>query len=227
MAKLILVRHGQSAWNHQNLFTGWVDIPLTEQGVSEAVDTGKKICDFPIDIIYTSTLIRAHMTLVHVMLQHRSKKIPTFLHPGQGKLEQWGHIYGKETEKTTIPVYSSWELNERYYGELQGLNKDDMRKKFGAEQVQLWRRSFDTQPPNGESLAMTVARAWPYFQKEILPRLHRGESILVVAHGNSLRGIIMKLDGLTKDEVVKLELPTGESVLYEFEGTKYERILLS
>jgi 2,3-bisphosphoglycerate-dependent phosphoglycerate mutase len=227
MTKLILLRHGQSAWNEQNLFTGWVDIPLSDLGIQESIRAGKKIRDLPIDIIYTSTLVRSHMTLAHVMLQHASRRVPVFLHPGQGNLEKWGTIYSEETRTKTVPVHSAWELNERMYGELQGLNKDEMRKKFGAEQVQIWRRSFDVAPPGGESLAMTTARAWPYFKKTILPHLIRGENVLIAAHGNSLRGIMMQLDHLTKEEVVKLELPTGEPILYQFEGERYERIALS
>jgi len=224
MSKLILMRHGLSAWNEQNLFTGWVDIPLSEAGIREAIEGGKKIRDLPIDTIFTSTLVRAHMTLALAMLQHASKKVPVFLHLGQGKLDEWGQIYGEEAKKTVIPVYSAWELNERMYGRLQGLNKAETAKQFGAEQVQTWRRSFDTAPPGGESLAMTAARALPYFKKEILPRLQRNENILVCAHGNSLRAIVMNLDGLNKDQVVKLELPTGEPIIYEFEREGHCRV---
>lgn len=226
MAKLILLRHGQSAWNEQNLFTGWVDIPLSQKGVQESIEGGKKIRDLPIDLIFTSTLIRSHMTLCLALLQHSSSKIPLFLHPGQGKLETWGHIYSEEAKKGTIPVHIAWELNERMYGELQGLNKAEMAKKFGPEQVQIWRRSFDTAPPGGESLAMTAARAWPYFQQRILPCLQNKQHVLIAAHGNSQRAIIMHLDGLSKEEVVKLELATGEPVVYEFEGSRHERIHL-
>jgi 2,3-bisphosphoglycerate-dependent phosphoglycerate mutase len=218
MSKMILMRHGMSAWNEQNLFTGWVDIPLSEAGIQESIEGGKKICDLPIDIIYTSTLVRSHMTLALAMLQHASKKVPVFLHPGQGKPDEWGRIYSEEAKKKTIPVYSAWELNERYYGQLQGLNKSETAKKYGPEQVQIWRRSFDAAPPGGESLEMTAKRAWPYFQKEILPRLLRNENILICAHGNSLRAIVMHLDGLSKEQVVKLELPTGEPRIYQCEG---------
>jgi 2,3-bisphosphoglycerate-dependent phosphoglycerate mutase len=223
MSKLILMRHGLSAWNEQNLFTGWVDIPLSEAGIRESSEGGKKIRDIPIDIIFTSTLVRSHMTLALAMLQHLSKKVPVFLHPGQGKIDEWGHIYGEEARKTTIPVYSAWELNERMYGELQGLNKAETAKKFGAEQVQIWRRSFDVAPPGGESLAMTAERALPYFKREIVPRLHRNLNVLVCAHGNSLRAIVMHLDGLTKEQVVKLELATGEPIVYQFEQGRHER----
>jgi len=224
MSKIILMRHGQSAWNEQNLFTGWVDIPLSEAGIRESIEGGKKIRDIPVDSIFTSTLVRAHMTLALAMLQHSSKKVPVFLHPGQGKIDEWGHIYGQEAKKSTIPVYSAWELNERMYGQLQGLNKAETAKKYGFDQVQIWRRSFDVAPPGGESLAMTAERALPYFKKEIISRLQNNENVLVCAHGNSLRAIVMHFDGLAKEQVVKLELATGEPIVYSFEHGRYERV---
>jgi 2,3-bisphosphoglycerate-dependent phosphoglycerate mutase len=227
MAKLILMRHGLSAWNEQNLFTGWVDIPLSEPGIREAIEGGQKIRDIPIDVIFTSSLIRAQMTLALAMLQHSSKKVPVFLHPGQGKLEEWGKIYGEEAKQKTIPVFAAWELNERMYGQLQGLNKAETAKKYGAEQVQKWRRSFDTCPPGGESLAMTAQRALPYFKQKILPRLEKGENVLICAHGNSQRAIVMELDHLSKEEVVKLELATGVPIVYQFHKGAHERIDLS
>lgn len=223
MGKLILLRHGQSAWNEQNLFTGWVDIPLSEKGVQEALEAGKKLSQEPLDVIFTSTLVRAHMTLSLALLGHESKKIPRFLCREREKREAWSKIYSEEAQKSTIPVHCAWELNERMYGELQGLNKTETAKKYGAEQVQTWRRSFDSAPPGGESLAMTAARAWPYFERHILPYLERGENVLITAHGNSLRAIIMHLDHLTKEEVVKLELATGAPILYKFSGKKHER----
>ena len=216
MGKLILLRHGQSAWNEKNLFTGWVDIPLSEKGVQESFAAGEAIASEPIDIIYTSTLVRSHMTLSLALLRHSSKKIPVFRHHGQGKMEEWGQIYSDATRKEIIPVYAAWELNERMYGKLQGLNKAELAEEFGAEQVQKWRRSFDEAPPEGESLAMTAARAWPYFEKEILPRLDQGKNVLIVAHGNSLRAIIMHLDKLSPDEIAHRELATGDPVIYEW-----------
>jgi Phosphoglycerate mutase 1 len=222
---LILMRHGQSAWNKSNLFTGWVDIPLTEEGIKESIEGGKKIKNLPVDIIFTSTLIRAQMTLVLAMNQHHSGKVPVFLHPHEGKLEQWGEIYSSETKAQTIPVYRAWELNERMYGKLQGLNKAETAKKYGAEQVQIWRRSYDIAPPEGESLAMTAARTLPYFQKRIVPRLQEGKNVFIAAHGNSLRSIIMELDGLSPEEVVRLELATGEPLIYTYTKGKWSRDL--
>jgi 2,3-bisphosphoglycerate-dependent phosphoglycerate mutase len=209
------MRHGLSAWNEKNLFTGWVDIPLSLPGVEESMRGGQKIKDIPIDVIFTSTLVRAHMTLSLAMLSHSSGKAPLFLHPGQGRLETWGKIYNEQARESTVPVYCAWELNERMYGELQGLNKAETAKRFGAEQVQIWRRSFDIAPPGGESLAMTAKRAWPFFERHIRPHLQKGENVFVCAHGNSLRGIIMQLDGLDPEQIVNLELATGEPLIYE------------
>ncbi len=224
MAKLILLRHGQSVWNKKNLFTGWVDIPLSEQGVKESVEAGKKLAHLPIDAVFTSTLVRSHMTLALALLQHESQKVPVFIHEGAGKLAEWSRIYSKETLSEVLPVTTAWELNERMYGELQGLNKEETAQKFGKEQVHLWRRSFDVPPPGGESLSMTAKRTIPYFQQMICPRLSLGENIFVCAHGNSLRSIIMHLDALSPEEVLKLELATGEFVIYDFQGTEYERL---
>lgn len=223
MGTLILMRHGQSAWNQKNLFTGWVDIPLSEKGVQESIEGGKLFCDLPIDRIFTSTLIRSHMTLVLAMLQHKSGKIPVFQHRGE-KEQAWGRIHSKETEETVIPVIKAWELNERMYGELQGQNKEETAKRFGKDQVQLWRRSFDTAPPQGESLAMTAERTLPYFQQEIVPLLGKGKNILICAHGNSIRSIVMHLEQLSKEEILHFELKTGESLFYSFSDGKYERL---
>lgn len=223
--KIILMRHGKSVWNQSNLFTGWVDIPLSEKGIEEAIEGGKKIREMPIDIIFTSTLIRAQMTLVLAMNQHSSGKVPVFLHPHEGKLGEWGNIYSQEAKKQTIPVYRAWELNERMYGELQGLNKAETAEKYGTEQVQKWRRSYDIAPPGGESLAMTAARTLPYFHKHIVPRLQEGKHVFVSAHGNSLRSIIMDLEQLSEEEVVHLEIATGEPIIYTYEKGKWSRDL--
>ncbi len=216
-AKLILMRHGQSVWNQKNLFTGWVDVPLTEKGIQESIEGGKKIRHLPIDIIFTSTLIRSHITLTMSMLHHNSKKTPVFQHEDGSRLETWGEVYSEETKKEIIPVFTAWELNERYYGHLQGLNKAETAKKYGEGQVHIWRRSFDVAPPEGESLAMTAKRTLPYFQEKIIPCLKNGKNVFICAHGNSLRSIIMHLDGLTKEEVVNLELATGEPIVYAFD----------
>jgi 2,3-bisphosphoglycerate-dependent phosphoglycerate mutase len=223
MTKLIMMRHGQSKWNKMNLFTGWVDVPLSEQGIKEALDAGLLIKNLPIDVIFTSTLVRAQMTAFLVMSEHSSGKVPVVLHLGEGKLEEWAKIYGEDAVKETVPVYRSWELNERMYGELQGLNKAETAEKFGADQVKIWRRSYDVPPPNGESLEMTAARSIPYFKDKIVPWLEKGKNVFISAHGNSLRSIIMYLDGLTKDEVLHLELGTGVPVIYDFKQGKFTK----
>lgn len=213
-AKLILMRHGQSEWNKLNLFTGWVDIPLSVKGVEEAVEGGKKIAHIPVDVIFTSSLIRAQMTAMLAMMNHSSGKVPVIQHPLGDKLEEWSRIYSDTAVNACIPVFCASELNERMYGKLQGLNKQETKDKFGEEQVQIWRRSFDQAPPEGESLEMTAARTIPYFRKEILPLLKNGKNVFISAHGNSLRSIVMFLDALSKEQVVQLELATGEPLVY-------------
>lgn len=220
--KLILLRHGQSIWNKENLFTGWVDIPMSEEGIQEAVAAGEKIKEIPIDVIFTSSLIRAQMTIPFALFRHKSGKMPVFLHPDQGKLSEWEQVYSEETKKSLIPVYQSWELNERMYGRLQGLNKGEIAKQYGEEQVHLWRRSFDVRPPDGESLEMAAARTLPYFKKEIVPYLQKGKTVLISAHGNSLRSIAMHIETLSKEEVAALELSTGDPRIYSYSNGHYD-----
>lgn len=221
MAKLIMMRHGESVWNKLNLFTGWVDVPLSSKGVEEAIAAGKKIKNLPVDVIFTSFLIRGIMTALLAMNEHSSNLVPVIIHPGEGKLEEWSKIYSEATVRQTIPVIKAWELNERMYGELQGLNKEETRAKYGPEQVKIWRRSFDVAPPAGESLEMTAARTIPYFEQQIVPFLKQGVNVLISAHGNSLRSILMKLKNLTKEEVVNLELATGAPIVYEYNQGEY------
>ena len=188
---LILVRHGQSEWNEQNLFTGWKDIGLTELGIKEAKNAGSLISDKGIrfDEMFTSMLIRAQDT---------------------------GAIILDSINQQNIPITKNKALNERNYGSLAGLNKDDARKKWGEEQVHIWRRSFDIPPPEGESLKDTAERVLPYFHEYIMPKVIQGLSILVAAHGNSLRALIMELDLISSEDIVKLEIPTGAPIQYEF-----------
>jgi 2,3-bisphosphoglycerate-dependent phosphoglycerate mutase len=185
---LVLVRHGQSEWNLKNLFTGWKDVDLTDAGIAEARAAGRKLKaqGLGFDVAYTSALKRAQRTLDLI-------------------LEEMG---------LTIPIVRDQALNERDYGDLVGLNKDDARKKWGEEQVLIWRRSYDVPPPGGESLKDTVARALPYFVQEILPRVLRGDRVLISAHGNSLRALIMVLERLTPAAILKRELATGVPIVY-------------
>lgn len=217
MSKLIMMRHGQSIWNQLNLFTGWVDVPLSHKGIEEALEGGKLIKDIPFDVIVTTTLVRAQMTAFLVMSVHASGKVPVILHPGEGKLEEWGKISSLKAREESIPVIRCWELNERMYGDLQGLNKAETAEKYGAEQVKIWRRSYDVAPPNGESLAMTAARAIPYFKDNVIPYLKEGLNVFISAHGNSLRSIIMYLDNLDKEQVLNLEIATGIPIIYDYQ----------
>ncbi|XP_051118036.1 2,3-bisphosphoglycerate-dependent phosphoglycerate mutase 1-like [Andrographis paniculata] len=213
-AALILIRHGESLWNEKNLFTGCVDVPLTKKGVEEAVQAGKKISNIPIDVIYTSSLIRAQMTAMLAMTQHRRQKVPIIVHTENEQASTWSRIFSEETKKQCIPVITAWQLNERMYGELQGLNKQETAERYGKEQVHEWRRSYDIPPPSGESLEMCAERAVAYFKQSIVPQLESGKNVLIAAHGNSLRSIIMYLDNLTSQEVISLELSTGVPMLY-------------
>ena len=190
---LVLVRHGQSEWNELNLFTGWKDPDLTQKGVDEAVSAGRllKAEGYRFDIAFTSELQRAQKTL-DLMLT--------------------------ELDQTDLSITRDIALNERDYGDLSGLNKDDARKRWGAEQVHIWRRSFDTPPPGGESLKDTAARTLPYYESTILPELKQGRNVLVAAHGNSLRSMVMRLDDLTPEEILKVEIGTGVPIVYTLDA---------
>ena len=194
MSILVLVRHGESQWNLENRFTGWVDVPLSPKGIEEAKAAGEKIKKEKIhfDAAFTSNLQRAQNTLKSI-------------------LEKLG--------QENISLHMDEALNERHYGDLQGLNKAETAKKFGDEQVKIWRRSYDIAPPNGESLKDTAARTLPYFQRQVLPLLKAGKNIIVAAHGNSLRSIVMSLDKLTKEQVLELNLATGVPIIYRFDSS--------
>ena len=210
-------------WNKLNLFTGWVDVPLSEKGIQEALDAGDTIKDIPIHQIFVSSLIRSQVTATLAMSKHSSKVVPIFKHAEGSKLEEWGQSVGDPEQTHTVPVIQAWEINERMYGELQGLNKAETAEKYGAEQVKIWRRSFSTPPPKGESLEMTAARTIPYFKEQIVPFLKQGKNVLVSAHGNSLRSIVMLLDNLSQDEVLKLEIGTGVPILYEYQNETFSK----
>lgn len=211
------MRHGQSEWNKRNLFTGWVDVPLSIEGIQESLKGGERIAHLPIDVIFVSSLVRAEMTAFLAMTQHRLGKVPCMEHPGEGKLEEWGQVYNPETASQLIPVYRAWQLNERMYGKLQGMNKQQTMDRYGPAQVKLWRRSYDAAPPEGESLAETAQRAIPFFVEEIQPFIEKGNHVFICAHGNSLRAIVMYLEGLTKDQVLELEIATGDPLVYGWE----------
>ncbi|MFL2951525.1 MAG: 2,3-bisphosphoglycerate-dependent phosphoglycerate mutase [Candidatus Thalassarchaeaceae archaeon] len=194
MADLILIRHGQSVWNAENRFTGWTDVDLSDRGVKEAEEAGIELRDQVIDVIHTSDLIRAKRTAEIVIL---------------------ANVCSKDTV-----TKSDWRLNERNYGSLQGLNKAETAEKHGAEQVRIWRRSFDVAPPEGESLEMTAKRTIPYFEEEIRPDLESGMSVLVSAHGNSLRSIVMHIEGISPNDIVSFEIQTGVPRYYDYSDGK-------
>lgn len=191
MSTLILLRHGQSVWNAANKFTGWTDVELSEVGKAEAAKAGEDLSSTKIDVVHTSDLIRAQRTAAIVMEHNQAS--------------------------SDVPTHRDFRLNERHYGALQGLDKDETRAKYGAEQVHIWRRSYDVPPPEGESLAMCAERTLPYLKEEIMPDLDAGKTVLVAAHGNSLRSIVMEIEGLSKEEVLSLEIPTGVPRIYTYE----------
>ena len=197
-SKLVLVRHGQSEWNAKNLFTGWKDPKLTDLGIQEAIKAGDLLetRNLKFDLMFTSDLFRAQET-------------------GRLILEQMNHA--------DIQVIKDQSLNERNYGDLAGLNKDEAREKWGEEQVYIWRRSFDVPPPGGESLKNTAERVLPYFEHEIMPKVKEGLNILVAAHGNSLRALVMELEKISSEEIVKLEIATGDPLTYEYSNGEFVR----
>ena len=196
---LVLVRHGQSEWNKKNLFTGWKDPKLTARGVEEAIKAGDELkgSGYSFDKMYTSELFRAQET---------------------------GRIILDRMGLDSIEVIKDLSLNERNYGDLAGLNKDDARKNWGEDQVQIWRRSFDVPPPGGESLKDTAERVLPYFKQNIIPQLSEGLDVLVAAHGNSLRALVMEIEKISPDEIVKLEIATGVPLVYKYSGNEIERL---
>ncbi|MEC9351249.1 MAG: 2,3-diphosphoglycerate-dependent phosphoglycerate mutase [Candidatus Thermoplasmatota archaeon] len=198
MTELVLIRHGQSVWNAANRFTGWTDVELSEKGEIEAATAGEQLADVRFDVVHTSALIRAQRTAEIVMSNNR--------------------VSGE------IPTRKDERLNERHYGDLQGLNKAETAEIHGTEQVQIWRRSFDVPPPGGESLEMTADRTIPYFVEEIIPDLESGMNVLVAAHGNSLRSIVMHIEGISPEDITSLEIPTGIPLHYEFDNGEIIRV---
>jgi 2,3-bisphosphoglycerate-dependent phosphoglycerate mutase len=190
MPTLTLLRHGESQWNLENRFTGWVDVDLSPKGEAEAVRAGQHLKGLPVDVVFTSVLQRAMRTADLAMT---------------------------EAGITDVPIYRDQALNERHYGDLQGLNKAETAEKFGTEQVHIWRRSFDDPPPNGESLKDTQARVMPYYTSQVEPMLRDGKNILIVAHGNSLRALLMHLEHLSPEEILQVNIPTGVPLVYELD----------
>ena len=209
-----MVRHGQSQWNLENRFTGWVDVPLSEKGINESISAGKKLKDVKFDTMYVSHMLRAFQTLHYILLELNDERTPIIYHE-EKRVHDWEHHTGDM--KKEIPIYQSVDLAERYYGNLQGLNKQKTREKYGEEQVHLWRRSYDTKPPGGESLKNTCERTTPYYEKYILKDLQDGKTVLVSAHGNSLRAITMYVENISEQEIPNVEIPTGVPIVYTFD----------
>ena len=198
-SKLVLVRHGQSEWNAKNLFTGWKDPKLTDLGIQEAIRAGELLetRNLNFDLMFTSDLFRAQET---------------------------GRLILEQINQKDIEIIQDQSLNERNYGDLAGLNKDEAREKWGEEQVHIWRRSFDVPPPGGESLKNTAERVLPYFESEIMPKVKKSLNILVAAHGNSLRALVMHLENISSEEIVKLEIATGDPLIYEYSNGDFVRV---
>jgi 2,3-bisphosphoglycerate-dependent phosphoglycerate mutase len=195
---LVLIRHGQSLWNAENRFTGWTDIDLSKKGENEAKAAGEKLENVSFDVVHTSALMRAQRT-AEIIIKHNKKA-------------------------QDIPTYKDERLNERHYGSLQGLNKTETAEKYGAEQVHIWRRSFDISPPDGESLKMTAERTLPYFKDDVLKHLNEGKNVLISAHGNSLRSIVMHIEDISKEDIVKLEIQTGVPRTYEYKDNIFTKL---
>ena len=198
MTILVLIRHGQSLWNAENRFTGWTDIDLSKKGENEAKAAGEKLENVSFDVVHTSALMRAQRT-AEIIIKHNKKA-------------------------QDIPTYKDERLNERHYGSLQGLNKTETAEKYGAEQVHIWRRSFDISPPDGESLKMTAERTLPYFKDDVLKHLNEGKNVLISAHGNSLRSIVMHIENISKEDIVKLEIQTGVPRTYEYKDNIFTKL---
>ena len=198
-SKLVLVRHGQSEWNERNLFTGWKDPKLTDLGIQEAIRAGELLetRNLNFDLMFTSDLFRAQET---------------------------GRLILEQINQKDIEIIQDQSLNERNYGDLAGLNNDEAREKWGEEQVHIWRRSFDIPPPGGESLKNTAERVLPYFENEIMPKIKKGLNILVAAHGNSLRALVMHLENISSEDIVKLEIATGDPIAYEYSNEDFVRV---
>lgn len=214
MGKLVLIRHGESIWNTRNIFTGWVDVPLTQTGIVEASRAGRKVTQIDFDVVYTSALVRSMQTAFIVLLSDPRRRTPYMVHEGF-----WARRYNRfasSEHKNVIPVYRVEQLNERYYGDLQGLNKAKIADVFGIEKVIAWRRSYTERPPKGESLQDTSKRVIPFFKKTVLKQLKEGKNVLISAHSNTIRSIVMHLEQMDEAQVVGLEIDTANPVVYDF-----------
>ncbi len=220
MAKLLLLRHIKSQWNEENRFTGWMDVPLDEKETPQAKALADKVFQIKVDRIYSSPLFRNKDTVAR-MLEYGNVKYPVFLHLDGGKMQKWGHFI--DLSKNDVPVYISEKLNERYYGKLQGENKETAMKKYGDNQVRLWRRSYGIAPPGGESLRDVVKRTIPFYKKYIEADLQKGKNVLVVASHNSLRAIVKYVEKISDEDIINVEIPYAGLKEYEFANGVYTK----
>jgi len=221
MAKLFLLRHLKSQWNEDNRFAGWTNGPLAKKESIRAIDLANKIFETEINTVYTSSLFR-NMDTVARIFESVEKKYPFFISLDSGKMKKWGNF--TDISENDTPVYVSENLNERYYGDLQGLNKEETIKKYGGEQVKLWRRSYDIAPPGGESEKDVYKRTTPFYKKYIEKDLKNNKNVLVVASHNSLRAIVKYIENISDEKIVDLELPFGSLIEYDFDGEKYIKL---
>ena len=231
MPKLILLRHLKSQWNLENRFAGWTDGPLCQEGKEQAKEIAEKLSHYQIDKIYTSPLFRNQDTIDRVL--EGSQRHPFFIHLDGGKMQRWGNhtenhtinrmINHTDINQNNVPVYVSEKLNEKYYGNLQGLNKDETKKQYGEEKVQLWRRSYDVAPPGGENLKDVVKRTIPFYKKYIEKDLKEGKNVLIVASHNSLRAIVKFIEKIDDKDIINLEIPYAGIIEYEFSNGVYKK----
>jgi 2,3-bisphosphoglycerate-dependent phosphoglycerate mutase len=219
MSKLLLLRHFKSQWNFENRFTGWVDVPLLKERSEEEKEISKKVSESGFEVVYTSPLIR-NLTTVLEVFKYIDQKYPIFRY-FQGKMKKWANF--AELNKNYIPVYVSEALNERYYGKLQGLNKEEVMKKYGKDLVHKWRRSFYLRPPAGETLKDVYKRAIPFYKKYVEKDLKEGKNVLIVASHNSARAIIKYLEKISDEDISNIEMPFGGLITYEFDGRLYKK----
>lgn len=212
MGKLILLRHGESIWNLQNRFTGWADVSLSKKGRKEAKSAAIKLKNYKFDVAFTSNLLRAQETLFEVL--ERNLYCNDYIRIHENESSWYSHYKHTKKDDLDLVIFSNEALNERYYGDLQGLNKEETKKKFGEKLVHIWRRSYNIKPPGGNALKNTYERVIPYFKKYIEKRLKKGETIIIAAHGNSLRSIVKYIEKLDKENIMKVEIPTGIPIIY-------------
>lgn len=221
MSKLFLLRHLKSQWNLDKEFAGWVDNPLSNEGILAAKDMHQKLANEKIDVIYTSPLIRNMETVLRIY-EHNPNWYPLFIHLDGGRTQKWGNF--TDINDDDLPTYVSQTLNERYYGKLQGLNKDEIIRKFGQEKVHLWRRGWDERPPGGESLKDVYRRAVPFFKKYVEKDLAVGKNVLVVASHNSLRALVKHIENISDKDIGDRELEFGELLEYEFKDSLFFKL---